>query len=190
MKGWRKFTNMIFDLIDYILGEIKLIIYKIFYLKRLSYHPYSKFSRGFQLRIFNKGELIAGKNIVIRSGVKIRINGNGKVILGDDIGLNNNCLINSMDSIRIGSHTIIGQDVKMYDHDHDYRKEGNRRYTGFKTAPIEIGENVWIGSGCIILKGTKVGDNSVIAAGTVLRGNIPDNSIVYNEINVVNKNIY
>ncbi len=180
---------MIFDLMDYILGELKLIIYKIFYGKKLDYHFYSKFSRSFQLRIFSKGEFRSGKNIVIRSGVKIRITGGGKVILGDDIGLNNNCLLNSMDKIQIGSHTIIGQDVKMYDHDHDYKKEGNRRYTGFKTAPIEIGENVWIGSGCIILKATTIGDNCVIAAGTVLRGNIPANSIVHNEINVINTEI-
>ncbi len=178
---------MFFDLLDYILGEVKLIIYKSFYRKKMQYHFYSKFSRSFQLRIFNKGEFLAGKNIVIRSGVKIRITGNGKVILGDDIGLNNNCLLNSMDRIKIGAHTIIGQDVKMYDHDHDYKKEGNRRYTGFKTEPIEIGKNVWIGSGCIILKGTVIGDNCVVAAGTVVRGIIPENSLVHNEINVINK---
>ena len=69
----------------------------------------------------------------------------------------------------------------MYDHDHDYKIEGNRRYTGFKTAPIIIGENVWIGSGCTILRGTTIGNNCVIAAGTVLKGNIPTDMIVYNE---------
>lgn len=172
---------MIFDLIDYILGEFKMLVYKIFYLERVKYHVYSKFSNQFQLRLFNKGTFQSGKNLVIRAGVKIRVNGNGKVILGDDVGLNNYCLLNSMESITIGNHTIVGQGVKMYDHDHDYKKEGNIRYTGFKTAPIVIGENVWIGSGCMILKGTHIGDNCVIAAGTIVRGDIPSNSVVYNE---------
>lgn len=172
---------MIFDLIDYILGEFKMLIYKISYRGKLSYNPYSKFSSSFQLRLFNKSTFKSGRNVVIRSGVKIRCNNSGQIMIKDDVGFNNNCLINCMESIFIGSHTIIGQDVKMYDHDHDYKIEGNRRYTGFKTAPIIIGENVWIGSGCTILRGTTIGNNCVIAAGTVLKGNIPTDMIVYNE---------
>ena len=172
---------MIFDLIDYILGEFKMLIYKISYRGKLKYNPYSKFSNGFQLRLFNKSTFISGSNVVIRSGVKIRCNNSGQIMIKDDVGLNNNCLLNCMDSIFISSHTIIGQDVKMYDHDHNYKIKGNRRYTGFKTAPSIIGENVWIGSGCTILKGTMIGDNCVIAAGTVLKGNIPAGMIVYNE---------
>lgn len=171
---------MIFDLIDYILGEFKMLIYKIIYRVKLSYNPYSKFSNGFQLRLFDKSTFKSGRNVVIRSGVKIRCNGSGQIIIKDDVGLNNNCLLNCMDSIFIGANTIIGQDVKMYDHDHNYKIEGNRRYTGFKTDPIIIGENVWIGSGCIILRGTTIGDNCVIVAGTVLKGEIPEGLIVFN----------
>lgn len=178
---------MIFDLLDYILGELKMLIYKIFYGGKLKYHPYSKFSKGFQLRLFDKSTFQSGKNIVIRSGVKIRCNNSGQIMIKDDVGLNNDCLINCMDSIFIGQYTIIGQGVKMYDHDHNYKMNGNRRYTGFKTAPIVIGKNVWIGSGCIILRGTTIGDNCVIAAGTVLRGDIPQNRIVYNNKELATK---
>ena len=77
----------------------------------------------------------------------------------------------------------------MYDQDHNYKIEGNRRYTGFKTAPIVIGKNVWIGSGCTILRGTTIGDDCVIAAGTVLKGDIPDGMIVYNKSKLVVKPI-
>lgn len=171
---------MIFDLIDYVLGEVKLILYFVAYLGKFCYHPIFKFSKGVQIRIFDKGRLKIGKNGVIRSGTKIRINGSGSILIGDGVGFNNNCLINCMDKIKIGSNTIIGQDVKIYDHDHDYKSEGLRRYTGFITAPIEIGENCWIGSGCIILKGVRIGDNCVIAAGTILAKDVPDNSLVYN----------
>ena len=172
---------MIFDLIDYILGELKMLIYKIFYGSRVKYNLVGKISKGFELRLFNKSRVTCGRNIVIRNGVKIRCNNTGNVYIGDGVGLNNNCLINSMDSIAIGKNTIIGQDVKMYDRDHNYKEEGNRRYTGFKTSPITIGENVWIGSGCIILRGSDIGNNCVIAAGTVVKGKIPENKIVYNE---------
>lgn len=178
---------MIFDLIDYILGEIKMIIYKMIYRKRFRYHFYGKFSTGFQLRMFDKSVFEAGKNVVIRDGVKIRCNNTGKVILADGVGLNNNCLINSMDKIVIGKDTIIGQDVKMYDHDHDYKREGMIRNTGFKTAPIVIGENVWIGASCVILKGSHIGSNSVIGAGTVIKGEIAENSVVYSKMEYMEK---
>ncbi|MCI7122653.1 acyltransferase [Mediterraneibacter gnavus] len=180
---------MFFDLIDYLFGELKMMIYKIVYGRRVKYNPISKFSNGYKLRLFDKSRFQSGKNIVIRDGVKIRCNNGGVVTIGDGVGLNNNCLINAMEEITIGQNTIIGQDVKMYDHDHDYKSEGKRRYTGFKTAPISIGENVWIGSGCIILKGSKIGNNCVIAASTVVKGVIPENTIIYQEKNMVIRDI-
>ena len=43
--------------------------------------------------------------------------------------------------------------------------------------PIEIGENVFIGCNCLILKGSKIGDNTTIGAGSVVTGNIPQNCV-------------
>lgn len=171
---------MIFDLADYFFGALKMIIYKLFYFGKLKYHIYGKYSRSLQLRIRKKGRLVIGKGAVLRAGTKIRIHDSGKVTLADGVGLNYYCLINSHCSISIGEGTILGQGVKLYDHDHIYKTEGARSDTGFSTEPIVIGKNVWIGSDCIILKGAVIGDNSVVAAGSVIRGNVPENSVVYN----------
>lgn len=46
---------------------------------------------------------------------------------------------------------------------------------------VYIGKNVFIGAGCVILPGTRIGDNCIIGAGTVCSGNIPENSIVVGE---------
>lgn len=180
---------MIFDLLDYVFGELKMIVYKLLYFGKLKYHIYGKYSRQLQIRIFNKGRLHIGKNTVFRAGTKIRIQGTGKVTIGNDTGFNYYCVINSHDSISIGKNTIIGQNVKFYDHDHNYKTYGNRRTTGFTTEPIVVGDNVWIGSDCLILKGAKIGSNSVIAAGTVVKDEIPDNSLVYNKKEIVIKKI-
>lgn len=48
----------------------------------------------------------------------------------------------------------------------------------YKTAPIRIGNNVWIGANCVILRGTVIGDNSVVGAGTVLKGIYPPDSLI------------
>jgi len=47
-----------------------------------------------------------------------------------------------------------------------------------KTAPVKIGDNVWIGMNAVILKGVTIGENSVVAAGAVVTKSIPANTIV------------
>jgi len=47
-----------------------------------------------------------------------------------------------------------------------------------KTAPVKIGDNVWIGMNAVILKGVTIGDNSVVAAGAVVTKSVPANTIV------------
>ncbi|UHA57884.1 hypothetical protein KDJ21_013390 [Metabacillus litoralis] len=46
---------------------------------------------------------------------------------------------------------------------------------------MTIGENVWIGSNVVILRDTHIGDNVVIAAGSVVKGNVPSNTIYLNK---------
>lgn len=49
------------------------------------------------------------------------------------------------------------------------------------TKPIVIGNNVWIGSGVIILKGVTIGDNAVITGGTIVRKDIPARVVSYDK---------
>ena len=48
----------------------------------------------------------------------------------------------------------------------------------FKTAPITIGNNVWMGANALILRGTTIGDNTVVGGGTVVKGDFPANSVI------------
>ena len=163
-----------------------MLLYKLFYLNKLKYCLKSKFSKSIQLRIIN-GNLKFGKNVLLRSGVKIRIQNGGKVEVGDNSGFNYNCIVNCQKNITIGSNTIIGQNVKFYDHDHNYRTDSLIRDNGFITSPIIIGDNVWIGSDCIILRGVTIGSNSVIAAGTIVRKDVNCNTICYEKKEIINK---
>lgn len=170
---------MIFDLLDYIAGFIKMILYKIFWVRRLKYSVRSKFSSKSSIRLFNKSKLIMGKNVGIRAGTIIRANFDGEIILHDNVGINNYCLINCMSKIEIGENTIIGQGVKFYDHNHVFNTAQIVRNAGFSMEPIVIGSNTWIGSDCVILKGVKIGNNCVIGAGTIVQNDVPDNTMVY-----------
>lgn len=180
---------MLFEIFEYLFGEIKMLIYKLIYLGKLKYSIIGKYSNRIQIRIMQKGKLVLIKNNLLRSGVKIRIQNEAVVTIGENTGLNYNCILNAHDKITIGKNTTFGQNVKLYDHDHNYKKAGLLRDSGFTTAPIVIGDNVWIGSDCTILKGAVIGSNSVIAAGTIVRGEVPEDTLVYQKRDTVLKEI-
>ena len=79
----------------------------------------------------------------------------------------------------------MGENVKVYDHNHRFNIENTLiSEQGFSVGEVSIGENCWIGSNVIILKDAKIGNNCVIAAGSVINDVIPDNSIVRNNIKI------
>lgn len=116
----------------------------------------------------------------MRKDVVFNVSVSGQLNLGRNIFINDGTKLNARDCIDIGDDCIIGQNVLIYDHDHDYTSNNMREK--FKTASVKIGNNVWIGSGVIILKGVVVGDNSVIAAGSIVKESIPNNTLYYRKL--------
>lgn len=90
----------------------------------------------------------------------------------------NGCVVTAYDHIKIGDNVMLGPNVLIYDQDHDYQAEGGVSAMKFKTAPITIGNNVWIGANALILRGTTIGDNTVVGGGTVVKGDFPANSVI------------
>lgn len=100
----------------------------------------------------------------------------GNLEIGHHCGFNRNDIVICRHSVKIGDGTTMGPNVCIYDHDHVFGEDG--MVSGFNCSPIVIGKNVWLGAGVIVLRGTTIGDNCVIGAGTVVKGNIPSNSLV------------
>jgi acetyltransferase-like isoleucine patch superfamily enzyme len=107
-----------------------------------------------------------------------------KIIIGDRVGVSSACIW-AKDRITIGNDVNIGGDSIIVDNDAhpiDYlqRRASYVRDFGLDTylseigtAPIEIGDDVWIGARCQILKGVTIGSRSIIAAGSVVTKDIP-----------------
>lgn len=130
---------------------------------------------------FNKGsKVVLGKKIRVHSGCKIKVRSGAELVIEDNVKINYYCIIACQDRIKIGAGTEFGPSVYLYDHDHDYKKglSANSNEELFKTAAIEIGKNCWIGANTVILRGTRIGDNCVIGAGCVVKGRIPDNTVL------------
>ena len=119
-----------------------------------------------------------GKMLKMHNGAKIRTRNGGNLVIGNNFSMNNGCIVTAYDNVKIGENVMLGPNVLIYDHDHDYKAKGGVFSLKYKTSPVTIGNNVWIGANCIILRGTSIGDNCVIGGGCVLKGEYPSNSVI------------
>lgn len=97
-----------------------------------------------------------------------------RIEIGERTEFNNNLMLKSEGAgIRVGRDGLFGADVEIFDSDfHDL--DPARRHAGTqRMAPVEIGDNVFVGMGVKILKGVTIGSDSVIGAGAVVASAIP-----------------
>lgn len=109
---------------------------------------------------------------LLRPGASIRI--------GSDTGISGGAIC-AAQSIEIGSNVLLGANVTIVDTDFHAIKPSGRRYNAnaddIGAAPVLINDNVFVGTGAMILKGVTIGENSVIGAGSVVTRSIPGNVI-------------
>lgn len=159
-------------------GVLRGIFYKIIYFNNIKSSIFS-LQTSSKIEIFNKKSIVhIGKYVFIRKNASIRMDFDGKLVLGDYVFINDNCNINCVKKISIGKNTKIAPNVCINDHDHNYKNVQNQHLL---TGEVVIGDNVWIGANVVILRNTIIGDNAVIAAGSVVKGNVPANSLYLNK---------
>lgn len=144
------------------------------------------------LKVLYKNRLFYGKKFYFRKRFNLLIEQGGSVKIGKRVFFNNDCSINCVDSIEIGSYTIFGENVKIFDHNHRFNKKNTPVSSqGLSHSKVIIGTNCWIGSNVVILKGAKIGNNCVIGAGCIINETISDDTIVrFNGDQVKEKIIY
>ena len=128
-------------------------------------------------RVVNQGRISLGSHVKFRSTmfrVRLKSNPNGNIAIGDRTFLNDGVAINSSVSISIGSHCLIGDGVGMFDTDYHEIEQGRP----ILSAPIKIGDNVWIGREALLMPGVEIGDHSVVGAGSVVTRSVPARSLV------------
>jgi len=112
----------------------------------------------------HQGSIKIGDNVLIMNGV--RVSSASEIVIGDDCMLANFCYI--MDA--------------------DWHDIYDRTSSPGKTAPVILERGVWVGDSAIICKGVRIGENSIIGAGSVVRKDVPPNCVVIgNPARVVKK---
>ena len=89
--------------------------------------------------------------------------------VGDRVMINQGCVIVAHCGIKIGDDSMIGEFSAIYDTNHHPLDEEHST----KYAPVTIGRNVWLGRNVTVLPGSKIGDDTVVAAGSIVKGDLP-----------------
>jgi acetyltransferase-like isoleucine patch superfamily enzyme len=137
----------------------------------------------------NNNKLIIGDNVYLRSKSKEYHAGmpfNTTILIdikGASCEIGRNCRLNGVylhaqKKIVIGKNTVIASGVNILDSNGHEVYSFDRTKRRDNAEEIIIGDNVWIGLNSIILKGSKIGNNSIVTAGSVVKGEIPENVIV------------
>lgn len=173
----------------YALGILKLKFYKLIMGNSLDISGSPRLSSKASFRIRKNSKIILKNHAHFAEGTLLRVTDNAKFELGENSGFNSYCVITCRDKIQIGDNVLFGPFVTIHDHDHIFNTNRNINDEGYKTAPIIIEDNVWIGGNVVILKGVTIGTGSVIAAGAVITKDVPPHTVVYSKQNLVMKDI-
>lgn len=144
------------------------------------------------------GELLGGRGKNLWITAPFHVDYGNNIYFGDNCEVNMNCTFLDDNRIVIGDHALIAPNVQIYTAFHptnpydrfgEPREDGSFAFCRTQTAPVIIGNRVWIGGGVIIMPGVTIGDNVVIGAGSVVTKDIPSDVIAYgNPCRVVREN--
>ncbi|MEB8093521.1 sugar O-acetyltransferase [Mammaliicoccus lentus] len=120
------------------------------------------------------------------------------IYFGNNCEVNMNCIFLDDNKITIGDNALIAPNVNIYTAFHptnaidrfgEPKKDGSFEFCKTQSAPVTIGDNVWIGGSVVIMPGVEIGDNVVIGAGSVVTKDIPSNKIAYgNPCQIIKEN--
>jgi acetyltransferase-like isoleucine patch superfamily enzyme len=136
------------------------------------------FGRRLQLQVARRGSLRFGRFVWVGDGTKIRCH-QGEVVIGPKTVLGQECTISAYQHVRIGEQCVIADRAMFIDFDHGVVEVDRPiRKQGIYKRDVDVGSNVWIGYGACILRGVRVGDNSIIGTNSVVTKDVPANAVV------------
>lgn len=145
-------------------------------LRRCDRVPWSVRLRG-RVRIGNDGRIELGERVQIEGRtVPVELVAWGGVLtVGDGTYINYGVSISAHERVAIGANCLIGNYALIMDSDYH---DAHDRTRPSASAPIVIEDNVWIGARAIVLKGVRIGEGAIVAAGAVVTRDVPPRTVI------------
>jgi acetyltransferase-like isoleucine patch superfamily enzyme len=144
----------------------------------------SKIHHSFKLGGYNVLDLAPdavfefAENVTLNNNNFITVKKNAFLKIGKETYITR-ATISCLGEIEIGENCILGEGMKLFDHNHKYTQNSfSVSKTDFNVGKIKIGDNVWTGANVVVLKGVTIGNNCIIGTGVLVYKDVPSNSII------------
>ncbi|OWY06103.1 hypothetical protein B6V75_08435 [Thioclava sp. F1Mire-8] len=125
------------------------------------------------------GKITLGDNVIVRIG-SVLMPAGGKICIGSNTTINHYCVLHGGNSLEVGKNCLIAPRVSLFSSNHSFQSRNIPiREQGMSSkGGIKIGNDVWIGTGAVVLDGVHIGDGAVIGAGSIVTKSIREYDIV------------
>jgi hypothetical protein len=128
---------------------------------------------GRNVEIVLYGQLQIGRGVILSDGCSLEIGPGGRLVIGDGVFIGRHTVVVASEQVELGEGTLIAEQCSIRDQDHQVEPAKRLQEAGARTAPVILEPNVWLGAGVRVLRGSRIGQGSVIGANAVVRGEIP-----------------
>jgi len=154
---------------------------QLFFSAGSNVHQSFKIGTDNQLDISKNALFNIAENVTINQSNFITVKNSAKLSIAKNTYITR-ATISCLGEISIGENCILGEGMKIFDHNHQYTKDPfSVSKTDFNIGKVTMGNNVWTGANVIILKDVTIGNNVILGAGCVIYKDVPDNSIIINK---------
>lgn len=167
--------GLLFNKLNYLSNKIRILFFK---LKGLQVNKGTRLGK---ISCEWPNNLYIGSDCDIQNSVDFRIgspfNNDCTITIGDRVFIGRCCEFVCSTNITIGNDCFIASNTTINDTGHEYAKHTKIKNQPITTAKITIGDDVWIGTSCVLLQGITIGQGSIIGAGSVVNKSIPEYEI-------------
>jgi acetyltransferase-like isoleucine patch superfamily enzyme len=126
------------------------------------------------------GNIALGNNCTVGSFTILSTASSARLEVGIDTYINSYTVIGAMETVSIGKHCIFAAFVSITDATHGIDDLSiATKHAPITATPVTIGDNVWLGSGVMVMMGSRIGNDAVVGARSLVRGDLPDRSVSF-----------
>ena len=145
---------------------------------RVTFGPLCDVRSGSRFAVGRGADVRIGDGCVLDHGFTLEAT--GELVVGDRTVFGHHCTVAAERSLVIGADCLLGELVSVRDHDHAFdRSDVGILYQGRSTAPVVIGDDVWVGAKATITRGVTIGDGAVVGAHAVVTHALPAGCVAF-----------
>ena len=175
---------MIHSVLVILYNLLRIAVGRLCHGSRYAVHPVQRISPFCALKLFQHGRFVIGRNTEFAHGCDLEVFDQATISIGEGTYMNRYCMVSAHSGVTIGRHCLFGAGVKVFDNNHVHSPQTGVS-PALTSAPIVIGDNCWLASDVVVLKGVTIGDHCVVGAGCIIHKDLPAGSVVYNQQQLV-----